>query len=230
MTNESKESTDEADLVWYVTYGSNLSAKRFEVYINGGVHPNNPAREVPPCRNKTWPEEQRYITIPYSLYFAKEAPSWNKGGVAFIQLDKGKDLTYARTYLITMGQLRDIAKEENGGKAEVGPMASYVSRAQTCPERHVPILLGKQWYRELLYISELEKHPMVSLTACPALADYVKPSGKYLQTMCADLQDIHGLNPAQAAEYLLPRPGVNCNYCLDELREIVSTPLTWEKA
>lgn len=99
--------------VWYVCYGSNLLWSRFERYIIGGKCGEN-GKEYDGCTDKTLPSENVKVELPYELYFAKESPSWNGMGVAFLNIKK-KDKTQGRAYLINQGQLNDIHKQE--GKA-----------------------------------------------------------------------------------------------------------------
>ena len=68
--------------VWYVSYGSNMSADRLACYIEGGVRPggsrDEPGRPRPDaCRRGDIP-----VDLPGTLYFAGESPQWG-GGVAF---------------------------------------------------------------------------------------------------------------------------------------------------
>ena len=67
--------------VWYVSYGSNLSADRFACYIVGGVPPGG-SRANPGARDRRLPERTIPVDLPGTGYFAGESPQWG-GGVAF---------------------------------------------------------------------------------------------------------------------------------------------------
>jgi len=79
-------------------------------YITGGLYEGN-GKTYEGCVDKTPPLYDKPFLIPYELYFGKESPSWNGGGVAFIDADK-PGITLGRAYLITENQFLDIQKQE----------------------------------------------------------------------------------------------------------------------
>src|SRR5205823_6117258 len=50
-------------LVWYVSYGSNLSAERFHYYIRGG-RPPGAARTYPGARDRALPRADEAVWLP----------------------------------------------------------------------------------------------------------------------------------------------------------------------
>ena len=95
--------------VWYVSYGSNMSAARLAAYLEGGRPPGG-SRAHPGARDRTPPARSIPVDLPGSLYFAGESPQWG-GGVAFYDHDT-PGFTAARGYLVTAGQFADIAAQE----------------------------------------------------------------------------------------------------------------------
>src|SRR6187431_3816575 len=67
--------------VWYVSYGSNMSWRRFACYIEGGTPPGG-SRRNPGARDRRLPERIIPVDLPGTVYFAGESPQWG-GGVAF---------------------------------------------------------------------------------------------------------------------------------------------------
>ena len=98
------------DLVWYASYGSNILARRFHLYIQGGHFPEN-NRDYAGCVDKTLPRMDKPIIIPFELYYGKRSPSWNGCGVAFIDTKKSA-VTIGRAYLITEEQFEGVRQQE----------------------------------------------------------------------------------------------------------------------
>ena len=88
--------------VWYATYGSNLSSRRFAEYIEK-------------CSDKTWPRLELPYIIPHPIYFANESRRWGHKGVAFLDTgNPGK--SYGKIYLLTREQLAEIQFHEGPGE------------------------------------------------------------------------------------------------------------------
>ena len=100
--------------VWYVSYGSNMSAGRLAMYLEGGTPPGG-NRTNPGARNSALPRRSVPVDLPGALYFAGDSPQWG-GGVAFYDHDAQEPgqggPTAARAYLITAEQLADVAAQE----------------------------------------------------------------------------------------------------------------------
>lgn len=104
---------DDADLVWYASYGSNLSSQRFSCYISGGTCAEN-GRTYAGSSDPTPARATQRRTFPGSLYFGNSSPSWDGCGVAFFDPNpKDKDdRVYMKLYLITRRQLHDVMVQE----------------------------------------------------------------------------------------------------------------------
>ena len=95
--------------IWYVAYGSNLAAARLACYLEGGCPPGG-SRVNPGARDRTLPTRSEPVDLPGTTYFAGRSPQWG-GGVAFYDPDE-PGRTAARAFLVTAGQLADIAAQE----------------------------------------------------------------------------------------------------------------------
>lgn len=72
--------------VWYLTYGSNINNERFIKYIIGGEYRYSDGKKNG-CPNKNIPVDNKEydFTDKYKVYFGNRSPSWENGGVAFIE-------------------------------------------------------------------------------------------------------------------------------------------------
>lgn len=104
--------SSDRELVWYVTYGSNMMHQRMMCYIQGGIGPNGV--EYSGCTDGRMPFATKGLILPYERYFAKASPSWEGKGVAFLDLE-AKGRTMCRAYLITRDQLKEIQSQEGAG-------------------------------------------------------------------------------------------------------------------
>ena len=95
--------------VWYVDYGSNMAAARLACYLEGGRPPGG-SRVNPGARDRSLPTRSEPVDLLGTTYFAGQSPQWG-GGVAFYDPDE-PGRTAARAFLVTAGQLADIAAQE----------------------------------------------------------------------------------------------------------------------
>ena len=122
--------------VWYASFGSNILSERFACYLEGG-RIEGMVRDMPGSRDPSPPTEwRRWDDLPHRLFFAHSSPTWDGGGVAFV--DFGEDLRVAgppapaetervapatrapalgvsyRLYRVTLEQFNDVLAQENG--------------------------------------------------------------------------------------------------------------------
>lgn len=186
-------------LVWYVAYGSNLRAARLACYLSGGC-PDGGARTQPGCRDPRPPHRAVATALPGTLYFAGQSLTWG-GGSAFYDPDILGEVP-CRAYLVTLGQFSDIAAQEMrrspATDLDLAP-ALATGRAELGPGR----------YETLLYVGELDGHPMLTLTAPRGVAgaDLNAPTPPYLRTLAIGLAESHRWGPWRTAGYLATRPG-----------------------
>lgn len=186
--------TTQPELVWYVSYGSNMSADRLKYYLAGGTPPGA-QRPHSGCRDRRPPRRAIGREIPGGVYFATESATWG-GGRAFFDPELAGTAA-ARAYLITAGQFADIAAQEMYGVAgadiDLRPVLA-TGRTQLGPGR----------YETLLHIDDLDGHPCLTFTA-PWHADDVPctvPSASYLRILAAGLHEAHGWDVHRVADYL----------------------------
>ena len=183
-------------LVWYAAYGSNLSSARFMTYLAGGT-PAGKTRRQEGASDPTPPRADRPYILRRTLCFARDAPSWGGGGVAFLGAEEGSDaLTYARIYLITVDQLREILAQENNLSPKRGTGLVSDERLTTA-EAGARIDTGAGEYGLLLCTGREPVDPakpagptvpVWTFTSPTSVdSDLRAPSDAYLSTICRGL-------------------------------------------
>jgi hypothetical protein len=206
------------ELVWYVSYGSNLSRARFMTYIEGGRSPGNDVVHRG-CSDTTSPRDDVPVEIPQSLYFAGWSDrAWEGTAAGFITLDARAPSALARAYLITPGQLAEVVTQENANIVNVEEVDLDVEGART--HGHVR-MLPRGFYSELVYCGERDGHPMLSFTASQNRTDYNAPSAQYLRVIARGLQESHGLSTRDVVGYLRDVPGLRGTWTVGQLEEVL---------
>ncbi|MBB5956935.1 hypothetical protein FHS29_003528 [Saccharothrix tamanrassetensis] len=182
------------NLVWYVSYGSNMYADRFACYLAGG-RPEGAAREYPGCRDTSPPSAVRAFEVAGGVYFATESPVWGGGRAFYDPALPGK--AAVRGYLITAAQFADVAEQEMYRE----PGTDFDFAEVLANGRHVR---GTGRYETLLHLGDVTGHPALTFTAPWSSADveHVAPSGGYLRMLRDGLREAHGWDVARAAAYL----------------------------
>ncbi len=192
--------------VWYVSYGSNMSAARFACYIEGGRPPGG-SRTNPGARDRRLPTRSIPVDLPGTTYFAGESPQWG-GGVAFYD-HATPGFTAARGYLLTRAQLVDVAAQEMYRVPQDGDPLEDVLARPLPDGRHQ---LGPGRYETLVEVGRVDGLPLLTFTS-PHGAEHVEhtcPAPAYLATLAAGLRESRGWSDDQVAGYLRslsqPRP------------------------
>lgn len=188
-----------AGLVWYVAYGSNLSAERFGCYVGGGS-PAGGLRSYPGFRDPTPPRRAEAVRVSGGVYFAGRSRVWT-GGTAFY--DPGLDGTVAaRAYLIGAAQFGDLAEQE--------------MLREPLDDRDLSVVLGSGRhtygdgrYETLLRVGDRDGVPMLTVTApwTAETAELAAPTGEYLRTIGRGLGETHGWDAGSIGRYLARAPG-----------------------
>jgi len=145
--------------VWYVSYGSNMSLRRFACYIEGGTPPGG-TRRNPGARDRRLPERTILVDLPGTVYFAGESPQWG-GGVAFYDHTR-PGFTAARGYLVTAEQFADIAAQEMyRAPRSDDPLAALV----LAPLRDGRHELGPGRYETLVEVGRVDDLPLLTFTS-----------------------------------------------------------------
>ncbi|MFS0820602.1 hypothetical protein [Bacillus sp. 1P02SD] len=199
--------------IWYASYGSNINRDRFLCYIKGGRPKGSTETEVG-CKDPSSPIDEGMFTIPYPLYFAKEAGRWDSKGVAFIDgTPNDEAVTYSKKYLITSEQFLDVLQQENSG-------LEFDIDLQKVKESGSMVFRKKAWYGRILYLGDDGGYPIFTFTA-PWNADEVtfnKPSMGYLETIITGLKEDN--SNEEIIRYLEQKPGIRGNYTTEELTRL----------
>ena len=161
------------DLVWYACYGSNLLEERFLHYLQGGTCRFN-GRPYKACRNPSPPMDSQPFRIPYDMYFGNSSPSWDDGGVSFLDASRSGE-AIGRVYLITKEQLAHVHTQE--GK-------------------------GNDWYDTMVELGSLNGIPVRTFTN-HARKEGTIPVEKYLHVLRLGLKETcPSMSDQEIAEYL----------------------------
>ena len=153
------------DLVWYVSYGSNMLKKRFMCYLTGDLFPGM-GRAPKACDNPSEPLNEIPFLIQYNMYFGNESGTWDGKGVSFLDITKpGK--AYGVAYLITQEQYNHVCREENSGKE---------------PSKSI------SWYNSKVSLGELNNIPVMTLTN-NMFRGYNEPCSRYLEVLHDGIKD-----------------------------------------
>ena len=183
--------------VWYVSYGSNMSADRLACYLEGGRPPGG-SRTNPGARDASPPARSVPVDLPGTLYFAGESPQWG-GGVAFYDHEK-PGFAAARAYLVTGEQFADIARQEMYRIPQHGDPLEEVVLNPIDGGRHT---LGPGRYETLVEVGTYDDRPLLTFTS-PHGADHVehtRPSARYLAMLGDGLRESRGWDDDQVAAY-----------------------------
>lgn len=184
--------------VWYVSYGSNMAAARLACYVEGGCPPGG-ARHNPGARDSTPPRRSVPVDLAGTTYFAGESPQWG-GGVAFYDHDE-PGRTAARAYLVTAGQLADIAAQEMYRIPADGDPLEEVVLKPLADGRHT---WGPGRYETLVAVGELDGAPLLTFTSPhgAAAAERTRPAPAYLAMMATGLRESRGWDEQEIQTYL----------------------------
>jgi hypothetical protein len=191
----------EDDLVWYVSYGSNMNADRLACYLQGGRPPGAMVGYTG-ARDRTPPRADAAVMLPGRIHFATHSEVWG-GGIAFYD-PEAEGPTPARAFLITAGQFTDVAAQEmHRTPSEEDPLEQVVREG--LPEgRH---RAGPGKYETMLRVGEREGRPLLTFTA-PDRAEQmesVPPTDAYLAMLTEGLRQSHGWEDARIAAYFRAR-------------------------
>ncbi len=221
MSEDTREhwSPAEPRLLWYASYGSNLSRDRFLCYIQGGT-PRGATFSQVGCSVQELPRDDRPLTIPHRLYFAGRARGWENQGVCFIRRERaGVAGTLGRMYLIREDQFREVFLQENG-------VGSFQEKDQVPVEEAVVrgmSTFGQGNYATLLRLGTRESRPILTFTALwnENRVELVPPGPNYLSALARGLQECHGLSRGEMAEYFLSIPGISGHLSRSEVMDII---------
>jgi hypothetical protein len=187
--------------VWYVSYGSNMSAARLACYVRGGRPPGG-SRVNPGCRDRTLPERDVPVDLPGTLYFAGKSPQWG-GGVAFYDHEE-PGFTAARGYLVTYGQLADIAAQEMyRDPSDEDPLEDLVANPLVGGRHEV----GPGRYETLVEVGRYDGLPLLTFTSPHGVGhvEHTPPTEAYLDLIRTGLRESRAWDDEAVTAYLSAR-------------------------
>ena len=206
------------DLVWYVSYGSNLHRARFLSYLEGGLMPGG-RRADAGCRDPSPPRADEALRLPYDVYFSGESRVWG-GGVAFLDHVENDNAppTFARGYVITGEQFEDLVAQESKRAHAPVDWATLAADGR--------VVVGSGRYDALVWLGERDGVPLVTFTHPSPLAanTTAAPVVGYLAMLAEGLRDCHGLSDAEIAAYLCSHPGAVGAWTRDALLAALAAP------
>ncbi len=182
--------------VWYVAYGSNLLAARFDAYLSGcgddtpwGAHRG--ATDPGPATG------DRKVVVPHPVFFGGHSRRWD-GGCCFCPVGPtpGDRLdVVGRAWRITWDQMADVVAQENGR-----PTAdAFLPVEPPGPGQSVRVLDGI--IDLLIGMDRIDGEPVCTLgsTAPPPAGP---PSTSYRAVLAAGMAEM-GLEPDEAERHLV---------------------------
>ena len=186
--------------VWYVSYGSNMSLERFLCYIEGGTPPGG-SRRNPGCRDPRRPRAQRSVDLDGTAYFAGRSTQWHGGIMFYDHLTPG--FTAARAYLVTAGQLCDVAVQEMHGDPDSdGHPLVDLDITRLTGGRHA---FGEGHYETLIEVARDDDGiPMLTFTSPHGVTDvdHTDPSDAYLAMIAQGLRESRDWSDERIRSYL----------------------------
>lgn len=200
------------DRLWYVAYGSNLASARFTCYLVGG-RPLDGLRSYPGCRDATEPTANRAVLIQGAISFTGVSSVW--GGGSAVYDPRPSSQVAGRAYLLTTGQLSDIAAQEMhrlpDADLELGQLLTARSHR-----------VGPGRYETLLHVGTLDGRPMVTITATsPSEGTLNAPSAAYLRVIADGLRETHGWGARRIGTYLAAAPGARGSWTADAIAALL---------
>jgi len=214
------------NLVWYVSYGSNLSWSRFLCYIQGGT-PKGAKRQYAGCTNKSLPLASGKYQIKHQIYFAKNSPIWGGWGVAFIKSNPlpayEKNITLGRKYLITKGQFIQVVRQENGKDIDDSSIELDFDVAEKKSQCFISPENECTWYGRIINLGTREGVFVFTVTAkwSDNFDRYNLPSDTYLKTIIEGLREIYVMTDNEIIDYLISIPGIYTKKTCKELEILV---------
>lgn len=219
LTNCDGAVSNDAQLIWYASYGSNLDRDRLCCYLEGGTAVA--ARKANAgARDPTPPRDDAALVMPFELFFADVSHVWT-GGVAFVDhRPDPRAATYARAFLITVEQLADVVAQESArpvGSIELGDAVAEV-------EHRSRVSVGPGRYDTILRVGEIGGIACLTFTGrTPREATpLTRPASDYLSMMAGGLRTAHQLDDEQIVGYLRERPGLAGTWTDAALHEAIA--------
>ena len=134
------------------------------------------------------------VGLAHRRYFALTSTVWG-GGIAFVDpTPTAGTVTRGVAYRITVGQLADVAAQENGGRA-----GDLVLPDRLPGPGHIVAVRGAaRSYDALLGLERVDGRPAVTLTSMTLLGRGTEPAPAYVELVVGGLRVHHGITRAEA--------------------------------
>lgn len=189
LTISQKPDPQIPEYVWYAAYGSNLFKSRFLCYIKGAAPTENHAPH-PGCRDDSDPTDDMIVTCGYPVVYAGSTSSWGEGGVAFLEIAGSHPQTPLRLWRVTREQFEDICAMENGlqpGEIQLDWL--------TLQKQGTMFVADRGWYRQAVYLGDVQGIPVVTFTWAESRVDLNPPSKSYAQVIANGFAESGWLTP-----------------------------------
>jgi|SRR5579859_2783069 len=213
MSSPERENSPQGPLVWYASYGSNLSYEgRFMCYIAGGT-PVGAEKANPGSRDKTRPLDIKPILFNWDLYFADYSKSWG-GAPGFIRQGRPNAVTYGRMYLISDDQFNDVVLQENGRSVDGTRFIPVFEQLKKGSEFILP---GSGLYGKLVKVGQEVGYPIFTFTTYRDLK-IGAPSEAYLKIIIAGIKETYpAMTNQEICAYLMGTDGVRNNISPEQM-------------
>ena len=191
-----------SDLVWYAAYGSNCTADRFRLYLEGGSVSGSD-RVHRGARDRTPPRGSGPVTFASAVCFRGHSELW-AGAPAFLEHRRAVAPArgaLGRRYLITMAQFEDVLAQEN--TRDTHPVEFPHTPGDT-------VLAGPGRYDRIVALDPVDGIPVVTFTDPhpPEDTEPAPPSPAYLGNIVRGIGAVHDLTPSAISDHLLTASGV----------------------
>lgn len=200
------------DRVWYASYGSNLLAERFALYLSGGAMAGHTIGHHG-ARDAGAAGGSRPWRIPHRLCFGGVSERWGGGGVAFVDAEPGSGQAIVRLWDVTAEQFDDVAAQEN----RMVPGELRVDHAALRAAGHLDVT--ERWYGRVLWCGEVDGRPVLTFTRREPI-DVSPPGPAYLSVVGRGLVEC-GLTGEEAVAYLLGADGVAHGWSAAAIAELI---------
>lgn len=187
--------------VWYVSYGSNMSATRLACYLEGGCPPGS-NRIHPGARDPRPPRHSVGVELPGSVFFAGKSSQWG-GGVAFYDHETPGPCA-GRAYLVTAQQFADIAAQEMHRVPDPDDPIEEIVMGGLHPELNGRHHVGPGHYETLVEVGQIGGAPMLTFTAPHGIdhVEHTRPSPAYQAVIADGLRESRGWDEGEIHAYL----------------------------
>ena len=175
-------------------------------------------------------EKIEYLKIPHELYFARSAPFWDDGAIAFIKSKPSQlNFSYGKAYLITKEQFFEIVNQENTQFSSKYSSKSYSESIDFKELKKSKFInLGPKdeniEYGKVIYLGEKDEFPIITFTSKYDFDedDINPPSQGYLSVIIKGLIDYREFNSIQNIHsYLFSKQGISKHYSSEKLFKLI---------